>query len=45
MNEFCIDGKVDWKKLVKFNSAKEKFEGGFTEKLYQVHQQAKRKLQ
>ena len=26
MNEFCIDGKVDWKKLVKFNSGKEKFE-------------------
>ena len=22
MNEFCIDGKVDWKKLVKFNSGK-----------------------
>ena len=26
MNEFCIDGKVDWNKLVKFNSGKEKFE-------------------
>ncbi len=25
MNEFCIDGKVDWKKLVKFNSGKGKF--------------------
>jgi hypothetical protein len=25
MNEFCIDGKVDWKKLVKFNSAKETY--------------------
>ena len=24
MNEFCIDGKVDWNKLVKFNSGKEK---------------------
>jgi hypothetical protein len=23
MNEFCIDGKVDWKKLVKINSGKE----------------------
>ena len=23
MNEFCIDGKVDWKKLEKFNSGKE----------------------
>jgi len=23
MNEFCVDGKVDWKKLVKFNSGKE----------------------
>jgi hypothetical protein len=23
MNEFCIDGKVDCKKLVKFNSGKE----------------------
>jgi hypothetical protein len=23
MNEFCIDGKVDWKKLVKFNSGKD----------------------
>ncbi len=22
MNEFCIEGKVDWKKLVKFNSGK-----------------------
>lgn len=22
MNEFCIDGKVDWRKLVKFNSGK-----------------------
>lgn len=22
MNEFCVDGKVDWQKLVKFNSAK-----------------------
>jgi hypothetical protein len=22
MNDFCIDGKVDWKKLVKFNSGK-----------------------
>jgi len=22
MNEFCIDGKVDWEKLVKFNSGK-----------------------
>lgn len=22
MNEFCVDGKVDWKKLVKFNSEK-----------------------
>jgi len=23
MNKFCIDGKVDWEKLVKFNSGKE----------------------
>jgi len=23
MNEFCVDGKVDWEKLVKFNSGKE----------------------
>ncbi|TAL78665.1 MAG: cytosolic protein, partial [Bacteroidetes bacterium] len=22
MNEFCIDGKIDWEKLVKFNSGK-----------------------
>jgi hypothetical protein len=22
MKEFCIDGKVDWEKLVKFNSGK-----------------------
>jgi hypothetical protein len=27
MNEFCIDGKVDWKKLVKFNSGKKQFKG------------------
>ena len=26
MNEFCIDGKVNWKKLVRVNSGKEKFE-------------------
>ncbi|RJQ48596.1 MAG: cytosolic protein [Nitrospiraceae bacterium] len=26
MNKFCIDGKVDWEKLVKFNSGKGKFE-------------------
>lgn len=25
MNEFCIDGKVDWEKLVKFNSGKDSF--------------------
>lgn len=24
MREFCVNGKVDWKKLVKFNSGKEK---------------------
>lgn len=27
MNEFCIDGKVDWKKLVKFNSGKKELKG------------------
>ncbi len=25
MKEFCIDGKVDWEKLVKFNSGKKQF--------------------
>jgi hypothetical protein len=23
-NEFCVNGIIDWKKLVKFNSGKEK---------------------
>ena len=26
MNEFCVDGKVDWEKLVKFNSGKVQFD-------------------
>ena len=25
--EFCVDGKIDWKKLVKYNSAIEKSKG------------------